>query len=196
MSAEQGAQEWQAALKRLQERYPSIAAERVQQALRDACGHAGIAARELREQTVGAVKEHDADDVEHVKTLLSSPAMFKHACQESFQAYDKNGDGVLDWKEVCALTGSLYFRFGFEQPPDHIVRAFFDSVDENRDGVLSEREFRKFFESFLRHAFFDPKKLQRIVDKSNQAVASSSPKRGGHSRPRSNSMTQLVARET
>lgn len=156
---------WSDVFDRLRERFPSVAPERVVEALRNHEGHAGSAAAELRDLTSVSVKPPDPDDAEHVATLLSSPMMFKHACKEHFAKCDLNGDGVLDFSEVVTLTNTLYFNFGLQQPSQGCLEAFFKATDENGDGVLSEREFRRFFEMFLRYAFFDVVKLQQLVDK-------------------------------
>eukprot|EP00928_Gymnodinium_smaydae_P062223 TRINITY_DN46133_c0_g1_i1.p1 TRINITY_DN46133_c0_g1~~TRINITY_DN46133_c0_g1_i1.p1 ORF type:complete len:201 (+),score=39.57 TRINITY_DN46133_c0_g1_i1:54-605(+) len=163
-SLEPQEESWREALESLSARFPTVDRTRVLQVLRDNNGHGGYAAASLRSLTSDGVREADADDIDHVATLLSSPAMFKHACKDQFRKFDKNRDGALDWDEVLALTAHLYERFGLEPPSEGTLQAFFDSTDENHDGVLSEREFRKFFESFLRHAYFDVHKLREIVD--------------------------------
>jgi hypothetical protein len=169
-------EEWRGVFNNLSERFPSIAAPRIVQALRDNDGHAGGAARFLRDLTSSNVKEMDADDIEHVATLLSSPVMFKHACKEQFRKFDINHDGALEWDEVKALTMSVYEEFGLPIPSEGSLRAFFVANDINHDGVLSEREFRKFFEMFLRYAFFEPMKLRQVVEKGMAIDAS----RGGN----------------
>mmetsp|Transcript_10244 Transcript_10244/g.16708 ORF Transcript_10244/g.16708 Transcript_10244/m.16708 type:complete len:397 (+) Transcript_10244:51-1241(+) len=162
-------EEWREVFNRLTERFPSVPGKRIAQILRENNGHAGEAARALRDMTGSHVKEHDADDIEHVRTLLSSPVMFKHACKEKFKRFDANGDGVLEFDEIKDLTTALYDEFGLEVPPEGTLRAFFYATDENQDGVLSEREFRKFFEMFLRYSFFDHLKLREVV-KTGQAI--------------------------
>jgi len=162
-------EEWREVFNRLSERFPSVPGHRVAQALREHQGHAGEAAAVLRDLTGSTVKEADPDDVEHVATLLSSPAMFKHACKEQFKKFDFNKDGVLEWEEVKQLVQSLYEEFGLQLPAEGALKAFFYATDENQDGVLSEREFRKFFEMFLRYAFFDHLKLRQMVEK-GQAI--------------------------
>lgn len=175
MSLRPDEEEWREVFERLQERFPTVSADSVLQALRNHEGHAGSAAAELRDLTSAVVKAPDPDDAEHVATLLSSPVMFKHACKEEFKKFDANGDGVLEFDEVLQLTNNLYFSFGLQQPSQGSVRAFFDATDENADGVLSEREFRKFFEMFLRYSFFDIHKLRQIVEKGQQKQKKSEP---------------------
>merc|ERR1719498_534075 len=131
-------------------------------------GHAGYAASELRDLSDRGVKDADIDEKELVETLLSSPAMFKHVCKEHFDKYDDNKNGLLDFDEIRALTSSLYKCFGLEAPAGDVVEAFFKSCDANQDGVLCEAEFQAFFESFLRHAFFQTDKLRKIVEDSNK----------------------------
>jgi hypothetical protein len=84
-----------------------------------------------------------------VSKLLNSPPMFKQICQENFQKFDENRNGLLEWEEIVALSNSLYETYGLEQPSDDTLRSFFDSSDENKDGVLQETEFENFFTSFL-----------------------------------------------
>jgi len=161
-------QEWKEVFNRLSERFPTVKGHQIAQALREHHGHAGEAAAVLRDLTSCSVKEADPDDVEHVATLLSSPAMLKHACKEQFRKFDVNKDGVLEWDEVKQLVNNLYDEFGLQMPSEGSLKAFFFATDENMDGVLSEREFRKFFEMFLRYAFFDHLKLRQMVEKGQE----------------------------
>jgi len=140
---------------RLIERFPSFAPDRIANILRENNGHAGQAAAALRDLSGTAMRPVDPDDAEHVRTLLSSPVMFSHACKEMFRKHDVNGDGVLQWTEILALVNSLYENFGLEPPREGGLKAFFEATDANGDGVLSEKEFKRFFEMFLRYAFFD-----------------------------------------
>ncbi|CAE7239032.1 unnamed protein product [Symbiodinium natans] len=148
-------QAWQAVFERLCERFPETGATKVAAILRENNGHAGQAAAAIRDLGGTGKREVDPDDQEHVKTLLTSPVMFAAVCKENFRKFDANGDGVLSWTEVLPLVNSLYESFGLQPPREGNLRSFFDATDLNKDGVLSEREFKKFFECFLRYAFFD-----------------------------------------
>jgi len=84
-----------------------------------------------------------------VSKLLGSTSDFKQVCQENFQKFDANKNGLLEWDEIVALSSSLYETYGLEKPSDETLKEFFDSSDENKDGVLQEAEFENFFTSFL-----------------------------------------------
>jgi len=148
------AEDMQERAERLRERFPSVSADRVLQSLRDHGGHAGYAATELRNLNVDVIKSADPEDSEHVATLLSNHMIFKQTCRSHFKQFDTNRNGTLEWDEVLALTNHLCSFMGLEPPGEKSLQAFFDASDANKDGVLTEREFPKFFESFLRYAFF------------------------------------------
>mmetsp|Transcript_110795 Transcript_110795/g.278522 ORF Transcript_110795/g.278522 Transcript_110795/m.278522 type:complete len:453 (-) Transcript_110795:47-1405(-) len=150
-----GEEDWQDILERLCERFETYGPERVVKILRDCNGHAGQAASTLRDLAGTEMRPVDPDDAEHVRTLLCSPLMFSHACKEHFRRYDVNGDGALEWSEIVGLVNALYENFGLQPPREGGLKAFFEATDTNGDGVLSEKEFKHFFECFLRYAFFD-----------------------------------------
>jgi len=146
--------DWQDSVERLHERFPTATPRKVIEVLRANHGHAGRAASDLRDATSEVVKEMDPDDSEHVATLLSNPALFKQTCKSHFKKYDVNRNGCLEWEEILALTEELCQVMGFPVPSEGRLTTFFEGSDANQDGVLSEREFTKFYEAFLRYAFF------------------------------------------
>jgi len=146
---------WRERIERLQERFPETSHGQILEVLRANFGHAGHAAADLRVLESGKVNEADPDDSEWVSTLLSNPHVFKETCKDRFRKFDINRNGYLDWPEVVALITSLSKKLGLEAPTEKCLRSFFfDTTDENKDGKLCEKEFTKFFESFLRYAFF------------------------------------------
>lgn len=150
---------WRPIFDRLQERFPDVGANKIATILLENNGHAGQAAAALRDLCGTGKREVDPDDQEHVKTLLTSPVMFAALCKENFRKFLHSGLTstaiVLSWTEVLPLVNTLYESFGLQPPREGNLRSFFDATDLNKDGVLSEREFKKFFECFLRYAFFD-----------------------------------------
>jgi len=149
-----GEEDWQGTVDRLSERFPTATPRKVIEVLRANHGHAGRAASDLRDATSEVVKELDPDDSEHVATLLSNPALFKQTCKSHFKKYDVNRNGMLEWEEVLALTEELCQVMGLPAPSEGRLKTFFESSDANHDGVLSEKEFTKFYEAFLRYAFY------------------------------------------
>lgn len=150
-----------------------MGANKIAAILRETNGHAGQAAAAIRDLCGTGKREVDPDDQEHVRTLLTSPAMFAAVCQENFRKFDVNADGVLSWSEVLPLVNTLYEGFGLQLPREGNLRAFFDATDLNKDGVLSEQEFQRFFECFLRYAFFDVVQKDHKAQQQRQAQARS-----------------------
>jgi len=66
----------------------------------------------------------------------------------AFQAYDKDGNGYIDKKELFDFLKQCYFMQGFTNTQGNLdskcserVNEIFQLVDTNRDGRLDEREF-------------------------------------------------------
>jgi len=148
--------EWKERYENLCDRFPTFTKERVSQVLMNKGGHAGAAAGALRELSSSDFKSIEPEDTQQVEILLGNPMMrmmFTTACSTTFKKYDVNRDGNLSWAEVLCLTNELHHKFALEEPTEGSLRAFFEETDSNHDGVLSEEEFTKFFEGFLRRAF-------------------------------------------
>lgn len=139
---------------RLCERFPGVRIEKVLEVLRDNGGHAGYAAADLRALSVDALKAADPEESEHVATLLKHQAVFKKACRAHFKKFDLNRNGTMERDEVVALVKELCEHLGVEPPCEKSMQAFFEGSHASQNGVLTEREFPKFFESLLRYAFF------------------------------------------
>lgn len=126
-----------------------------------------------------AVRDADFEEARKVAAILSNSSAFRHQCRECFKRRDSNGDGALPWGEVECVILALYRSFGLRDPCVPSLRSFFEVADGVGGRVFSEKEFRRYFEGFLRHSYFD-EHLQR-------AKARRSSLRGqgaGHSRRR------------
>merc|ERR1719174_611948 len=71
-------------------------------------------------------------------------------CGSYFRKHDANGNGVLEWNEVVALTRSLCENLGTIVPGDDKLRKVFVVFDKNSDQVLSNAEFMGFFRALLK----------------------------------------------
>mmetsp|Transcript_92295 Transcript_92295/g.261289 ORF Transcript_92295/g.261289 Transcript_92295/m.261289 type:complete len:196 (+) Transcript_92295:84-671(+) len=85
-----------------------------------------------------------------VRNLLDSGSTRQQLATTRLRKFDANGDGVLDWTELCNLTFDLCELTGIAQPADERLRVVYDKFDKNHDGVLSEEEFQAYFKMFLR----------------------------------------------
>lgn len=139
---------------RLCERFPNVSVDRIVQALRDNGGHAGYAAADLRALSVDALQAADPEESEHVATLLKHQTVFKKACRAHFKKFDSNHNGTMERDEVVLLVQELCGHLGVEPPCQKTMQAFFEGSHASQNGVLTERDFPKFFESLLRYAFF------------------------------------------
>lgn len=151
-------EEWQPLFNNLCERFGTFPPQKIAQILRDNDGHAGHTSAALRDLSGTTMRPVDPDDAEHVRTLLSSPVMFKHACTEHFKKYDRDGNGVLEWDEILGLTGAIHEALGLQPPREGGLRKFFEDSDENGDGVLTQDEFVVFFQAFLKFAYLEVEK--------------------------------------
>ena len=151
-------EEWQPLFNNLCERFGTFPPQKIAQILRDNDGHAGHTSAALRDLSGTTMRPVDPDDAEHVRTLLSSPVMFKHACSEHFKKYDRDGNGVLEWDEILGLTGAIHEALGLQPPREGGLRKFFEDSDENGDGVLTQDEFVVFFQAFLKFAYLEVEK--------------------------------------
>eukprot|EP00747_Dinoflagellata_sp_TGD_P147676 gnl/TRDRNA2_/TRDRNA2_176841_c0_seq3.p1 gnl/TRDRNA2_/TRDRNA2_176841_c0~~gnl/TRDRNA2_/TRDRNA2_176841_c0_seq3.p1 ORF type:complete len:384 (+),score=95.85 gnl/TRDRNA2_/TRDRNA2_176841_c0_seq3:77-1153(+) len=66
----------------------------------------------------------------------------KDELKERFKNYDKNGDGTLDFNEMCVLL-----RQGHPDFTDKQVHALFSKVDKDNSGTVSFEEFVEFIHS-------------------------------------------------
>jgi len=96
--------------------------------------------------------------------LESSPTFRQRAALERFQKFDVSETGTLSWKELVALTANLCEFLGLDQPEEGKLQTLFDCCDKNYDEVLQEKEFVRFFETYLRSALPLLSKIENRTD--------------------------------
>lgn len=85
-----------------------------------------------------------------VQHLLDSNYTRHQLAKARFKQFDANGNGVLEWTQLCNLTLALCEQMGIAQPANDKLRVVYDEFDKNQDGVLSEDEFQAFFKTVLK----------------------------------------------
>ena len=65
--------------------------------------------------------------------------------KKAFKSYDKDGNGVLDRREVHDLLVNHFKEEGIKRKPNKAdVDAFFDNLDEDHSGYIDFTEFKHF----------------------------------------------------
>lgn len=65
--------------------------------------------------------------------------------KKAFKSYDKDGNGVLDRREIVDLLTNHFKENGIKKKPNkHDVDNFFDSLDKDHSGFIDFEEFKRF----------------------------------------------------
>lgn len=67
-----------------------------------------------------------------------------------FQRWDLNGDGVLEFDEIREMLTHVLGH----TPPDFVIQDMIDSIDEDKNGVIDEREMRHLIAQMERERFW------------------------------------------
>ena len=71
--------------------------------------------------------------------------------KKAFKSYDKDGNGVLDRREIVDLLTNHFKENGIKRKPTkQDVDEFFDSLDEDHSGVIDFEEFKHFLINNMR----------------------------------------------
>lgn len=77
--------------------------------------------------------------------------------KKAFKSYDKDGNGVLDRREVVDLLTNHYKEQGIKRrPTKQDVDEFFDNLDEDHSGVIDFEEFKHFLIDNMRQKLLAP----------------------------------------
>lgn len=77
--------------------------------------------------------------------------------KKAFKSYDKDGNGVLDRREVVDLLINHFKEEGIKRRPSKAdVNAFFDSLDEDHSGVIDFNEFKHFLVENMKKKLLAP----------------------------------------
>jgi len=77
--------------------------------------------------------------------------------KKAFKSYDKDGNGVLDRREVVDLLTNHFKENGIKRrPTKEDVDDFFDSLDEDHSGFIDFPEFKHFLIENMRRKLLEP----------------------------------------
>ena len=95
----------------------------------------------LNEQQKKEMKEEQ----EHAKTMLSNEKEFNRVFEETFNEYDKNNDGVIDFIEYNEFLKQFLIKMG--RKPYNIANTTmqWERADKDKNGEINKEEFKKEF---------------------------------------------------
>ena len=77
--------------------------------------------------------------------------------KKAFKSYDKDGNGVLDRREVVDLLTNHFKENGVKRRPTKAdVDAFFDNLDEDHSGSIDFEEFKHFLIENMKNKLLAP----------------------------------------
>ena len=90
-------------------------------------------------------KKEIQEDKEHAKELLKNQAEFDKIYEETFNAYDKNKDGVIDFVEYNEFLQNFLKRMGRKSYNIANTTMQWERADKDKNGEISKEEFKKEF---------------------------------------------------
>ena len=77
--------------------------------------------------------------------------------KKAFKSYDKDGNGVLDRREVVDLLTNHFKEEGIKKKPKKAdVDEFFNNLDQDHSGVIDFDEFKHFLIENMRRKLLAP----------------------------------------
>ena len=90
-------------------------------------------------------KKEIQEDKEHAKQLLKDQVAFDKAFEESFNHYDKNKDGIIDFIEYNELLQNFLARMGRKCYNIANMEMQWERADKDKNGEITKEEFKKEF---------------------------------------------------
>ena len=90
-------------------------------------------------------KKEMKEEQEHAKTMLNNEKEFNRVFEETFNEYDKNKDGVIDFIEYNEFLKQFLIKMG--RKPYNIANTTmqWERADKDKNGEINKEEFKKEF---------------------------------------------------
>ena len=90
-------------------------------------------------------KKEIQEDKEHAQHLLKDQAAFDKAFEESFNFYDKNKDGIIDFVEYNEFLQNFLARMGRKCYNIANMTMHWERADKDKNGEITKEESKKEF---------------------------------------------------
>ena len=97
--------------------------------------------KKLTEEQKKAIEE----DKKHCQKLLKNQAAFDKAFEETFNNYDKNKDGIIDFVEYNEFLQNFLARMGRKCYNIANTTMQWERADKDKNGEITKDEFKKEF---------------------------------------------------
>ena len=84
-----------------------------------------------------------------IKDLKNDPAKIEQIAKASFNDFDKNKNGKLEFCEIYKVLEGFSNNNSLLKPSKEEVKKTFDILDLDKDGKISFYEFKKLFEQYI-----------------------------------------------
>ena len=90
-------------------------------------------------------KKEIEEDKAHCKQLLKNEAEFNKVFEETFNHYDKNKDGIIDFVEYNEFLQNFLQRMGRKCYNIANTTKQWERVDKDKNGEITKDEFKREF---------------------------------------------------
>ena len=90
-------------------------------------------------------KKEIEEDKAHCKELLKNEAEFNKVFEETFNFYDKNKDGIIDFVEYNEFLQNFLKRMGRKCYNIANMTMQWERADKDKNGEITKDEFKKEF---------------------------------------------------
>ena len=85
----------------------------------------------------------------NIEELKNNPAKLEQIAKVSFNDFDKNKNGKLEFSEIYKVLEGFSSNNSLVKPSKDEVKKTFDHLDLDKDGRISFAEYKKLFEQYI-----------------------------------------------
>eukprot|EP00915_Cephaloidophora_sp_WS-2016_P006502 GHVH01008782.1.p1 GENE.GHVH01008782.1~~GHVH01008782.1.p1 ORF type:complete len:546 (+),score=86.10 GHVH01008782.1:183-1820(+) len=98
-------------------------------------------------------KKESASHLDNIRLMISqvitNDQVFSSSVKLSFEQFDVDGSGTLDFQECQQLIAKLSANLQIPAPPEDALKQIFKIYDENRNGCLNLEQFSRLYKTLL-----------------------------------------------
>lgn len=84
-----------------------------------------------------------------VKEILKNSKLFDKIAQQTFDAVDTDGSGLVSEDELFIILSSIANDLGYEKPTEEDTKNILKEIDVDKSGAIDFNEFKDLFRRIL-----------------------------------------------